>query len=71
LTDNTTKEVDLEPSLWGPVFEPIRHDPTLLRAVKVDSRLAIIVWDHDADLDPDVLCQGRTPAWMGSEKPAG
>jgi hypothetical protein len=70
LTDNTTKEVDLEPYLWGPVFEPIRNDSTLFRAVKVDSRLGTIVWGNGADLDPDVLCQGLTPAWMESEKAA-
>ena len=67
LTDNTTKEVDLEPYLWGPVFEPIRNDPALFRSVKVDPRLGTIVWDNGADLDPDVLCQGLTPAWMESE----
>lgn len=22
-----------------------------------------IVWDHGADLDPDVLCRGLTPGW--------
>ena len=43
LTDNTTKEVDLEPYLWGPVFEPIRNDPSLFQAVKVDPRLGTIV----------------------------
>jgi hypothetical protein len=71
LTNNTTKEVDLEPYLWGKVFEPIRNDPALFRAVKVDPRLGSIVWDNGADLDPDVLCQGLTPVWMESEKAAG
>ncbi len=71
LTDNTTKEVDLEPYLWGPVFEPIRNDPSLFRAVKVDPRLGTIVWDNGADIDPDVLCQGLTPAWMKPDKAVG
>jgi hypothetical protein len=71
LTDNTTKEVDLEPYLWGPVFEPIRNDPSLFQAVKVDSRLGTIVWDNGADIDPDVLCQGLTPVWMEAEKSVG
>lgn len=71
LSDGTTKEVNLEPYLWGPVFEPIRNDPALFRAVKVDSRLGTIFWDNNADLDPDVLCQSLTPAWMESERAAG
>jgi hypothetical protein len=71
LTDGTTKEVDLEPYLWGPIFEPLRNDPQLFRAVQVDARLGTIVWENGADLDPDVLCQGLTPAWMDSELAAG
>jgi hypothetical protein len=63
LTDGTTKELDLEPYMWGPVFEAIRSDPALFRAVKVDARLGTIAWDNGADLDPDVLCRGLTPAW--------
>lgn len=71
LTDGTTKEVDLGPHLWGPVFEAIRNDPALFRAVKVDARLGTIFWDNGADLDPDVLCRSLTPAWMESEGAAG
>ena len=71
LTDNTTKEVDLEPYLWGPVFELIRNDPAVFRAVKVDPRLGTLVWDNGADLDPDVLCQGLTPAWREAEQAVG
>lgn len=70
LTDNTTKEVDLEPYLWGPVFAPIRNDLALFRSVRVDARLGTIVWGHGADLDPDVLCHGLTPAWREEEKAA-
>ena len=64
-TDGTTREVDLEPYLCGPVFEPIRNDPEAFRAVKVDHQLGTIVWDNGADIDPDVLYKGMTPAWMG------
>jgi hypothetical protein len=71
LTDQTTKEIDLEPYMWGPVFEPIRNDLSLFRAVKVDSRLGTLIWDNGADLDPDVLCQGLTPAWKEADKAAG
>jgi hypothetical protein len=63
-TDNTTKEIDLEPYLHGPIFEPIRRAPRVFRSVKVDPQMGTVVWDNGADIDPDVLYQGLTPAWM-------
>jgi hypothetical protein len=68
-TDGTTKEVDLQPYLHGPIFEPIRNDLQVFRSVKVDSRMGTIVWDNGADIDPDVLYKGLTPAWMEGEQP--
>jgi hypothetical protein len=62
LTDGSTREVDLGPLLNGPVFEPIRKDPAVFRSVRVDSELGTIVWPNGADIDPDVLVLGRTPA---------
>jgi hypothetical protein len=53
--DGTTREVDLEAELWGPVFEPLRQDPALFREVRVDAELGTIVWPNGADMDPDVL----------------
>jgi len=53
--DGTEFEVDLEPELWGPIFEPLRQDPELFRQVRVDAELGIVVWPNGADLDPDVL----------------
>jgi hypothetical protein len=35
--NETHKELDLEPYLHGPIFEPIRNDSALFRAVKVFS----------------------------------
>jgi hypothetical protein len=67
-TDNTIKDIDLNPYLRGPIFEPIRKDPQLFRAVKVDARMGTIVWDNGADTDPDVLYKGLTPAWMEEEQ---
>ena len=60
--DGTHKEVDLEPYLHGPVFGPIRSDPAVFRSVKVEG--GTIAWDNAADIDPDVLYYGLTPAWM-------
>jgi hypothetical protein len=57
-------EIDLEPYLHGPIFEPIRRDLRIFRSVKVEPRMGMVVWDNGADIDPDVLYQGLTPAWM-------
>ena len=62
LTDGSTREVDLGPYLNGPVFEPVRNDAALFRSVRVDEELGTIVWPNGADIDPDVLILGRTPA---------
>jgi hypothetical protein len=47
------KEIDLEPLLHGPIFEPMRNDPSVFRLIKVVG--GTIGWDNGADLDPDVL----------------
>jgi hypothetical protein len=60
--DDTQGEVDLEPYLHGPIFEPIRNDPDVFRSMKVED--GTISWDNGADIDPDVLYYGLTPAWM-------
>jgi hypothetical protein len=62
LTDGSAREVDLEPYLTGPVFEPVRTDAAFFRSVRVDEELGTIVWPNGADIDPDVLIHGRTPA---------
>lgn len=55
--DGTTREIDLEHNLWGPVFEPLREDPDLFAQVQVDRELGTIVWPDGADMDPVVLHQ--------------
>jgi hypothetical protein len=73
-TDSTSREVDLEPFLRGPIFEPIRNDLRVFRSVQVDPRMGTIVWENGADIDPDVLYKGLAPAWMevgaGNDRPA-
>ena len=66
-TDGTIRDIDLEPFLHGPVFEPLRHDPALFRALRVDPRMKTLVWNNGADIDPDVLYYNLTPAWMEDE----
>lgn len=63
-TDDSTKIVDLEKFLWGPIFEPIRRSGELFEAVRVDDEAGTIVWPNGADIDPDVLYFGLKPAWM-------
>ena len=60
-TDGSRKDVDLGPYLMGPVFEPVR-DLARFREVTVDPELGTIVWPNGADICPDVLYHGRTPA---------
>jgi hypothetical protein len=60
-TDGTNRNVDLEPYLQGPVFEPIREQADLFRAVSVE--YGTLTWPNGADLDPDVLYHDGTPAW--------
>lgn len=67
-TNNTQKEINLEPYLHGPIFEPIRNNPAMFRSIKVDERMGTIVWDNRADIDPDVLYLGLKPAWMEAEE---
>lgn len=67
-TNGTTKEVDLEPYLHGPIFEPIRNNADLFRSVYVDERAGTIMWSNGADIDPDVLYEGLKPAWMETEE---
>jgi uncharacterized protein DUF2442 len=58
-TDGTRREVDLEPYLWGPVFEEIRTDPSLFREVRVQD--GTIAWPNGADLAPETLYLGLPP----------
>ena len=63
--DGVQKEIDLERFLGGEIFEPIRKNPEMFRAVKVMG--GTIGWDNGADIDPDVLYYDLKPAWMEEE----
>lgn len=52
--DGQVRDVDVEPLLEGPVFQPLR-DPAMFRRVEVDDFGDTIVWPTGADLDPEVM----------------
>lgn len=62
-TDETEREINLEPYLRGKVFEDIRQNPEVFQAMKIDERMGTIVWENGADIDPDVLYHELIPAW--------
>ena len=53
-TDGKSGKIDLEPELWGEVFEPLR-DPETFKAFRIDRELSTIVWSTGADLAPEFL----------------
>ncbi len=52
--DKTSKVVDLQPYLDGPVFEPLKN-PDFFRQVSVNPDIDTIVWPNDADFAPEFL----------------
>ncbi len=63
-TDGAEKEIDLEPYLHGPIFEPIRREPDVFQQVCADPEIGTIAWPNGADIDPLVLRYDLTPAWQ-------
>ncbi len=57
--DDTERVVDLEGELWGPVFEPLKEDPELFRAVRIEG--PTIAWPNEADLAPEFLHTAGRP----------
>ena len=66
-TDASEREIDLEPYLRGPVFEPLRASRDEFRRFKVHREFGTIVWPNGASIDPDVLYLGLTPAAWDSD----
>jgi hypothetical protein len=53
--------IDLEPLLWGDMFEPVLGDYDLFRQVRVDVDAGTIVWPNGADLSPRTLYAQSKP----------
>ena len=60
--DGEVRDVDIEPILDGPVFEPLR-ELKLFERVAVDETGDTIVWPNGADLDPDVIYGPLPSGW--------
>ena len=52
--DGTEGTVNLEDSLWGPVFEPLKN-VNFFRKFFVSPVLHTIAWSNDADFAPEHL----------------
>ncbi|GAB0057913.1 hypothetical protein SIID45300_02247 [Candidatus Magnetaquicoccaceae bacterium FCR-1] len=59
LTDGREIERLIAPWLTGPLFEPIRQDPSLFAQVHVEG--GGVAWPNGADLCPDLLIWGGLP----------
>jgi Protein of unknown function (DUF2442) len=65
LTDGSVIERDVSRLLVGPVFEPIRKDPSFFAKVRVEG--GTVVWPNGADLCPDVLIWSGAPPEEGQQ----
>jgi hypothetical protein len=59
--DGTTRVIDLEPSLWGEMFEPLLADYSYFTQVRIDPDSGAIVWPNGADLSPRTLYMESKP----------
>lgn len=53
-SDGVRRRVDVEPLLYGEMFEPLR-DAALFGQASVDTVLGTVVWPNGADLSPEFL----------------
>jgi len=54
--------IDLEPMLWGEMFEPLKADYELFKKVAADPEAGTILWPNGADLSPRTLYAESKPA---------
>jgi hypothetical protein len=52
--DGSLRQVDLESHLDGEVFEPLK-DITNFKSAHVNTEVATVVWNNEADMSPDFL----------------
>ncbi len=57
--DGTRAVIDLEPQLWGEIFEPLK-DPAFFRAFRLTDGRETIEWPNGADFAPEFLYERAT-----------
>ena len=67
LTDGRTIERDVGDALVGPIFVPVRSDPSVFRSVRVEG--GGLVWPNGADLCPDLVIWGGLPPAEATSEP--
>ena len=61
--DSTVRLLDLAPLMRGAIFDELLQNPELFNQITVEH--GTIAWPNGADIDPDVLYYGLTPASVG------
>lgn len=57
--DGSRRDIDLEPSLHGPIFDPIRKSKKRFRELYLDS--GVLSWPNGADIAPETIYLGLPP----------
>lgn len=60
-SNDSIREIDLDPFLWGPMFNALRVDPKLFRAVRIYPEGETIYWPNGADIAPETLYEESYP----------
>ena len=64
-TNSEQRDIDLTAYIAsGPIFEPVRSDPSLFQQVCVEG--GTVAWPNGADIDPDVLYYDGQPPWAST-----
>ncbi|MBA2768521.1 MAG: DUF2442 domain-containing protein [Sporichthyaceae bacterium] len=54
-SDGSSRQVDVGPLLWGPVFAEIAESDEAFAALFFDEELGTVCWPNGADIAPETL----------------